>query len=181
LLQQHEVTVVADVRSSPYSRYLPHVNREEIIVFLKASGIGYVFLGEELGARRSEPECYNGETAEYCLIAETESFRSGIDRLLTGAESHRICMMCSEKDPLTCHRTILVSRWLQDKHGCTIEHILEDGSVETQAEAVSRLLKECKRENLEMFSDREERIKEVYEERANEIQYKRIVAGDEES
>ncbi|MDH3785234.1 MAG: DUF488 domain-containing protein, partial [Acidobacteriota bacterium] len=78
LLRQHEITAVGDVRSSPYSRFNPQFNRETLKRDLWASGIAYVFLGDELGARRSEPECYDADgRVLYDVAARTTLFRQG--------------------------------------------------------------------------------------------------------
>ncbi len=115
LLQQHAIQVVADVRSSPYSQYNPQFNREPLRHGLREQGISYVFLGEELGARRSEPECYVNGRADYSLVARMPAFIRGLDRIIQGAARMRLAMMCAEKDPLDCHRCILVSPRLRER------------------------------------------------------------------
>src|SRR6266704_1874150 len=109
LLKQHVIQGVADVRSSPYSQYNPQFNREPLQRALGEQRISYVFLGEELGARRSEPECYVNGRADYSLIARTPAFIRGLERMLQGAWKMRVAMMYAEKDPIDCHRCILVS------------------------------------------------------------------------
>ncbi|HET9016046.1 MAG TPA: DUF488 domain-containing protein [Thermomicrobiaceae bacterium] len=141
LLRQHQIEVVADVRSQPYSRWLPHFSREALRGALHDAGIQYVFLGRELGARREEPECYVDGKAEYDRIAETPAFKDGIRRVARGATKYRIALMCAEKDPLTCHRTILVCRRLWGP-GFDIIHIHDDGHTETQSAAERRLMDE---------------------------------------
>src|SRR6266705_3804026 len=84
LLNQHGIQAVADVRSSPYSQHNPQFNREPLQRALREQGLSYVFLGEELGARRSEPECYVNGKVDYSLIARTPSFMRGLDRLVQG-------------------------------------------------------------------------------------------------
>ena len=143
LLQQHRIENVADVRSSPYSQYTPQFNREALQATLKQNGISYVFLGDELGARRAERECYESGQAVYELIAKTPLFNAGLERLLAGAKKFRIALMCAEKDPLTCHRTILVCRNLKIA-GLEIQHIHSDGHLESHAEAEQRLLQTLK-------------------------------------
>ncbi|HLO49773.1 MAG TPA: DUF488 domain-containing protein, partial [Kamptonema sp.] len=140
LLQKQEITAVADVRSHPYSRYLPHFNKSEIKASLSTAGIQYVFLGKELGARPEDLSCYdiNGK-ALYERIAATQLFAEGIQRLIKGAESYKITLMCAEKDPSTCHRTILVCRELT-KLNVQIAHILSDSSLESQEQLEKRLL-----------------------------------------
>ena len=138
LLKQHGIQAVADVRSSPYSQFTPQFNRELLQRTLREQGISYVFLGEELGARRSEPECYVNGRAEYPLVAGTPAFIRGVERIAQGAVKMRVAMMCAEKDPLDCHRCILVSPRLRER-GMTVQHILCDGTLESQEQAEIRL------------------------------------------
>ena len=141
LLCRHRVTALADVRSAPYSRFNPHFNREPLAVALKARGTRYVYLGRELGGRSSDPACYEDGRIRYDRLACTERFREGLDRVVRGAAKHRIALMCAEKEPLDCHRTLLVGRAL-DERGVKVEHILADGELETHAGAMDRLLAE---------------------------------------
>lgn len=140
LLQLHQITAVADVRSRPYSRYLPHFNKAEVKTALLKNGIQYVFLGQELGARTDDLSCYDlTGKALYDRIAKTALFSEGIQRLLKGIEQYKIALMCAEKDPMTCHRTILVCRNLKP-FNLQINHILSDGTLETHEQLEERLL-----------------------------------------
>ncbi|MPZ44523.1 MAG: DUF488 family protein [Betaproteobacteria bacterium] len=141
LLSDHQIDVVADVRSSPYSKRNPQFSRESLQKSLKDQGVKYLFLGRELGARRTERECYVQGKAEYERIAELPAFNDGVRRLLKGASDYRIALMCAEQDPLTCHRTVLVCRHLK-KHGLALGHILPDGNVESHEQVEHRLMLE---------------------------------------
>lgn len=141
LLKLHTIRVVADVRSQPYSSRFPQYNREALKQSLKDNEISYSFLGQELGARRHEDCCYVDGQAQYELIAKTESFVSGIERLKWGMTRYRIALLCSEKDPLTCHRTILVCKHLKTNWWAEIHHILADGSLESHAALEARMVK----------------------------------------
>ncbi len=140
LLQQHGITAVADVRSHPFSRYLPHFNKSEIKASLSSVGIQYVFLGKELGARPEDLSCYDSSgKALYDRIAATTLFSQGIQRLLKGAANYKISLMCAEKDPITCHRTILVCHQVRE-FNLQINHILSDGKLESHQHLEERLL-----------------------------------------
>lgn len=139
LLQRHDVTAVADVRSNPFSRRAPQFNRESLRSALHTHGIEYAFLGRELGARSNDPNCYVDGQVQYLRLAETDLFRQGMDRLLTGMQTQRIVLMCAEKEPLDCHRALLVARRLTDK-GVHVDHISADGSVESHEDTMLRLL-----------------------------------------
>ncbi len=171
LLVANGVTAVADVRSSPYSRYSPQFNREPLKAALVARQIQYVFLGEELGARRDEEECYIGDLASYDLIAKTAAFERGIDRLRKGLPSQTISLMCAEKDPLTCHRTILICRHFKSE--AEIVHILGPGECETQERAESRLLKLVGFPERDLFRSKAELLDEAYTRQGEEIAYRR--------
>lgn len=139
LLTANGITAVADVRSQPFSRRHPQFNKERLAATLSQRGIAYVFLGKELGARSDDPSCYENGKVQYARLAATPLFKSGIERVLAGAEKFRIALMCAEKEPLDCHRTLLVSRALESA-GARIEHILADASVEPQEKTMSRLV-----------------------------------------
>lgn len=138
LLTEYGVTVLADVRSQPYSR-MSHFNRDALESALRSHGIKYVFMGRELGARRDEQECYVGGQAVYERVAELPAFRDGLERLVQGAQDHIITLMCAEKEPLDCHRTVLVCRHLRDM-GFAIRHILQDGILENHEDTERRLV-----------------------------------------
>ena len=139
LLHQHEVTAVADVRSAPYSRFNPQFNRESFAEALDVEGVRYVYLGNELGGRSDDPTCYEDGRIRYDRLAATESFSSGLDRVVDGAARYRIALMCAEKEPLDCHRTLLVARAL-DEQGVDVAHIHADGGLEPHQAAMDRLL-----------------------------------------
>jgi uncharacterized protein (DUF488 family) len=139
LLSANDITAVADVRSRPFSRRHPQFNKERLAAALAQQGIAYVFLGKELGARSEDPTCYENGKVRYSRLAASPAFKAGIERVLAGAEKFRVALMCAEKEPLDCHRTLLASRALENA-GASIAHILADGSVETQERTMSRLI-----------------------------------------
>ena len=170
LLQLHNVTAVADVRSRPYSRINPQFNRESFSEKLKAVGIRYAFLGRELGARPQDSCCYSEGKVQYDLLARTDFFKAGLKRVSQGMTTHRVALMCAEKDPLTCHRAILVCRHLVSR-GVDVNHILEEGRLETHEQALSRLLIEHRLAGCDLFKSPEEIIEEAYFERGKQIAY----------
>jgi uncharacterized protein (DUF488 family) len=170
LLAAHRIQVVADVRSSPYSKFNPQFNRDDLQNSLKESGIRYVFLGKELGARSEDPACYVADKVQYDRLAKTTLFQSGIDRVVEGAKSYRIALMCAEKDPLDCHRTILVARELL-KRDLSIAHIFDNGSIESHTESISRLVTSLGMSLDDMFRSKEEIIDEAYVRQADRIAY----------
>lgn len=170
LLKMHGITAVADVRSTPYSRRNPQFNRETLRDTLEAHGIAYVFLGEELGARSTDPACIRDGKVRYDLLARTAPFERGLDRVREGARKHRIALMCAERDPLQCHRTILVARNLTARGG-PVRHIHAGGEIETQEEAEERLLDVLKMSSSDLFHSREELVREAYRVQGDAIAY----------
>ena len=171
LLQRHDITALADVRSYPYSSRMSQFNREPLINGLNALDIRYVFLGEELGARRIESECYDGERVVYRRVVALPKFQDGLERLRRGAEKYRIAMMCAEKEPLDCHRTILICRELRNEF--RILHILFDGSVEEHSQAEQRLVQMMKVERtlFEPGISDDQIIQKAYDKKAEQIAY----------
>jgi uncharacterized protein (DUF488 family) len=170
LLLRHDITAVCDVRSQPYSNFNPQFNRENLQKELKQSCIAYVFLGRELGPRSDDPACYIDGKVHYNLLAATDIFRQGVARLLKGAQSHRIAMMCAEKDPIMCHRMILVCRHIRAE-AVQIMHILEDGTLELLADSEKRLMRLLKIPQLQLFESEEDLVNRAYDIQGEKIAY----------
>ncbi|MCS7062904.1 MAG: DUF488 domain-containing protein [Methylacidiphilales bacterium] len=154
LLNKHNIDVVADVRSFPHSRFNPQFSKENLESNLRKHRIRYVFLGKELGGRPQDPSCYVKGQVLYERIAQTPLFRAGIERVKKGANKYRIVLMCAEKDPINCHRTLLVARYLAEE-GAQVIHIHPDGNLEPHEVAMSRLAKllNTPEESLFQFKD----------------------------
>ncbi len=170
LLRSASVTAVADVRTSPYSRLYPHFNRDDLRQALRSDGISYVFLGKELGGRPSERGFYCEGVADYEKMAETAEFGRGLHRIIEGAKKFRIALMCSERDPLDCHRCLLAARALLQR-GMHVNHILDNGNTVSQAEIEERLLELSGRNSEDFFAPRAERLAAAYRERARKVAF----------
>ena len=175
LLRQHGITAVADVRSSPYSRRHPHFSRHNLAPALHASAeIAYVFLGQQLGARPDDDECYDADgRVDFERLGESLSFRNGLRRVLKGREEYRIVLMCAEHDPIQCHRGILIAPRLRAEAG-EILHIGPDGGIESHAEAEARLLQTLDIPRLALFTDPAEQLALAYREQARRIAWRRL-------
>ena len=182
LLKMHGIEAVGDVRSTPYSRYNPHFDRETVKRSLKRAGIEYVYLGAELGVRSDDPTLYEKGQVQFGRVAATEAFRGGIARVQAGAGKMRIALMCAEKEPLECHRTILVSRHLA-RVGQEVTHIHADGHLESQAEAIARLARSLhlRVDEPQLFRSRDEVLEDAYMLQERRITYavevKDVAAG----
>ncbi|MCB0857318.1 MAG: DUF488 domain-containing protein [Solirubrobacterales bacterium] len=139
LLQSRQIEYAIDVRSFPYSKYFPDFNQEQLQRRLMSVGIGYLFLGAELGGRPDDPTVYVDGRVDYGLAAQRAHFIEGIDRVLAADRGgHRVCLVCSEKRPETCHRTKLVAEELR-KRDCRVTHIDESGTDRSQDAVMARI------------------------------------------
>lgn len=139
LLSAHGVTAVADVRAAPYSRRQPQFSRASLTAALRAAGLAYVYLGEQLGGLPSARVRSQMQGSGYAAMAATDAFKEGMARLMQGRERHRIALMCAERDPIDCHRALLVGRALAAA-GVNVQHIHADGAAEGQSVLEGRLL-----------------------------------------
>ena len=170
LLHEHGIQALGDVRSTPYSHVNPQFNREELKRVLRAAGIGYAFLGKELGARSEDPACYDGGKIQYDRLARSVLFRNGLQRLQEGMKQYKLAIMCAEMDPLECHRGILIARHLVGL-GVGVQHILGDGSLESHSDAMSRLAGILNLLQPHMFYSPEELLADAYRRQEERIAY----------
>jgi uncharacterized protein (DUF488 family) len=138
LLRRHGITTLVDVRTQPYSRWVPQANRETLASALKEADLSYVFLGDSLGGRPSDRSLYESGDPEgppdYERFAASPVFQAGLDRLLTLAQESTVVMMCSEGDHRHCHRSLLITPVLLER-GARVIHIRPNGeTVEARPE-----------------------------------------------
>jgi uncharacterized protein (DUF488 family) len=170
LLAVAGATAVADVRSSPYSRYSPQYSKDAFRSALADAGIAYTFLGREFGARSSDPTCYHNGKVQYARLAQSALFADGIERVMEGLKKYRIAFVCAERDPIECHRALLVSRAFVER-GETVDHIHLDGSLESHASLEGRLLRLWKLPEGDMFKSRESFVEEAYLLQGDKVAY----------
>lgn len=166
----HGITALCDVRSSPYSRFTPQFNREALKDELAKHPIAYIYLGSELGPRSSDQNCYKDGKVQYDLLARTDLFQQGLGRLRKGIKAYRIALMCAEKDPIVCHRMILICRYLRDG-AIRIGHILEDGTIENNSDAEARLMELLKISPDDLYSTTEAQVMRAYDLQGEKIAY----------
>ena len=175
LLSLHGITALCDVRSKPYSRFNPQFDCEELKRILPDYGIGYLFLGRELGARSADPACYESGKVQYDRLARTELFQHGLARVRDCmSKGFRIALMCAEKEPLECHRTILVARHLVAL-GLDVQHIHANGGLESHADALNRLAQMLNLAQEDLFRSAEDLLADAYHRQGERIAYD---AGD---
>ncbi|MBK6998442.1 MAG: DUF488 domain-containing protein [Rhodoferax sp.] len=170
LLQGAGITAIADVRSQPFSRFTPQFNRAALADALRERNIAYVFVGKELGARSDDLTCYERGQVRYERLARTAGFKVGLDRVMAGTRKFKVALMCAEKEPLECHRTLLVGRALHDQ-GVNVAHIHANGSIESYDDAMSRLFDMTGVPREDLFLSAEELQKEALERQEQRVAY----------
>jgi uncharacterized protein (DUF488 family) len=167
LVQDAGVTAIADVRSVPFSRRFPWFSGPKLASRLQAAEIAYLPFGEVLGGRPSDPTLYCDGVADYEKMAATPQFRAGLDRIGEAMACSRLCLMCAEREPLDCHRCLLVARALKER-GLAVGHILNDGTTEPHAATEARLLGRAAGSD-DLFGGRPAGLAQAYRARARKV------------
>lgn len=172
LLRNHRIEELVDVRSMPYSRFYPQFNQKRLRASLEKAAVGYDFMGVELGGRPADPSCYDNDgRVQYDRLGATDAFKAGIRRVIRRAADRRIAMMCSEKEPLHCHRTLLIAQVLA-QNGLGVNHILASDDFEDHVAAMDRLLDKFRLpRHGDMFGFREQQIAEAVKRQARQVAY----------
>jgi len=170
LLLANQIELVIDVRSAPYSKLYPHFNRNPLEVSLTKNSIKYIFLGDSVGGRSNNIKDYSKGRVMYKKIAEKKEYISSINTIIQNSSKYKIVLMCSEKEPLECHRTLLISRSIE-AHMVKILHIHRDGQIESQNEGIQRLLKIWKLDSPNLFGEDAERIDEAFTKQESKYAY----------
>lgn len=175
LLNKYNIEAIVDIRSVPFSRFTPHFNKNELKKTLKDNEIHYVPMYKELGARREEPEVYDKGQVQFDKVMTLDIYKKGIERVLQGAESYRVAIMCACGKAEKCHRTPMIVQELE-KHDIEIIHITTGGSVEFHDDMISRLAGNKKtEEQSDMFNegnDKTDKI-EIYKKLSRQVAYKK--------
>lgn len=139
LLQQYGIQFLIDVRTSPYSRFKPEFGKEELEQALRPQNIRYVFMGQELGGRPADPDCYVDGKVDYDQIREKSFYQAGIGRIRTAWEKRLpVVLMCSELRPQECHRAKLIGETLVQL-GLPVQHIDENGHLQSHEAILEEL------------------------------------------
>lgn len=155
LLKAGGVGLLVDVRSMPYSRRFPQFDKARLGKSLSDSGIDYLWEGAALGGKPKDGGSYE-------TLATRPDFQDALGRVIARGAGTTLCLMCAEKEPLECHRTMLVSRRLAER-GVAVEHLLADGTVRPHVQIEEALLK--KSGGADLFADRATRLAQAYEAR----------------
>jgi uncharacterized protein (DUF488 family) len=176
ILKAAGVTAVADVRSAPYSRYQPQFNRDALEKSLRGAEIEYVFLGVELGGRSPNESDFEDGRVVYSRLRQRSEFDKGLERVIAGSQKFVLALMCTEKEPLDCHRTLLVAQALTEQ-GVEMSHIHSDSSLETHDATIQRLLKMHKLDEEDLFGSHHELVSEAILKQEQKIAYTSRIPG----
>jgi uncharacterized protein (DUF488 family) len=160
-LKIEHVTAVADIRTYKNSSYWTAFDSDSFGSFLRDNGIAYVFLGDQLGGKPRNPALYPDGKLDYERMAATDGFQAGLDRLERGASKFELCIMCAEKDPMDCHRGLIVAPEMQ-KRGMDFRHLLADGSSEPHAETEARMIAATNTDGPDLFADPSDTLYRAY-------------------
>jgi len=169
ILTKYKINAIADVRSVPYSNHTPQYNRKPLTNVLKEKSIYYLDFSEEFGARRKESDVYTNNQIDFGKVMKLPIFITGIDRIKNGIEKgYHIALLCTEKDPLDCHRFSLVSKALNNKLSLDIDHILYDGEIVNQHNLEKKMLNEFGLDR-DLFNDYEAQLEIAYEKLSKKV------------
>jgi uncharacterized protein (DUF488 family) len=166
LLKGAGVNAIVDVRSVPFSRRFPWFSRDRLEELLRGDGIDYLWL-DALGGRPRNPSLHRDGAADYEAMAALPDFRDALDTVKRAARKTCVCLMCAEREPLDCHRCLLVSRALTGR-SMRIGHVLADGTIEPHRQTEERLLAVSK-VPADLFADRKTRLAEAYRKRTRAV------------
>ncbi len=132
LLTDNAIEVVVDVRSAPYSRHVPQFNKKDAQAAIVDAGVKYIFMGDSIGGKPTDSEFLDlSGKVIYSKLAASKVFQHGLNRLAKGLQGGwLIALMCSEENPLKCHRHLLIANELELKKDISVWHIRSDGSRE---------------------------------------------------
>jgi uncharacterized protein (DUF488 family) len=141
LLKEYGIGYLIDARSVPFSKFHPQFSQNELKQYIEQNGIRYVFMGDELGGRPKDASCYRKGMVDYEILKTKDFFKKGIERLKTAYNKElTLAIMCSERNPIECHRSRLIGRVL-DGEGIVVQHIDETGKLKDQKALMSELYK----------------------------------------
>jgi len=171
MLHSAGVNAVVDVRSTPASRRFPWFSAKNLALRLQGDGIAYMPFGDSLGGRPHDPALYRDGVADYEKMAQQPEFCAGLERVLQIARQHRACLMCAEREPLDCHRCLLVARAIAAR-GFMIGHILHDGAIEPHTATEQRLLADSEPGDDLFVTGQSERLAAAYRRRCRAVAYR---------
>jgi len=172
-LKRYGITAVADVRSVPFSKIFIDYHQHNIQLHLAEAGIRYVYLGDELGPRSKDEDHYDKGQVNFSKLSKSQLFAKGLQRLSKSYDKgFKVALMCAEKDPANCHRSLLIAYHMQavGGHDWDIKHINHDGGIEKQEDLEARLV-QLHTVKQDMFTDAAQQQSEAYQRQCAAVNY----------
>ena len=134
ILKKHDIQVLVDVRSDPYSRYAPQFNKTDFQRYVQMEGFEYRYSGASIGGKPKDPLLFTSSgVPDYDKLASTQTFQNELRAVVEIAQNKRVALMCSEADPMSCHRERIIAQVLRS-WGVKVTHIMADGNLEQVAQ-----------------------------------------------
>lgn len=188
VIKHYGINCVIDVRSSPFSNYYIDFNKDVLKNTLKKQNILYRNYALEFGARQSNLVFYSNDIVDFDKYIQSEQFLNGVFKIKKGIEmGYTFVLMCAEKDPINCHRSIMLGKGFSNNN-FTVKHIISKTELESQKDIEERLLNLYYKDRFQItfFNEElseEKLIVEAYKKQNIAIGYNRkinIEQGDEE-
>lgn len=157
LLQAIGITVLADVRSTPFSGRRPEMDKPALMQALRDGGMRYIFMGEQLGGRPRNPKLYRAGKIDPQALLAHEGYKTGVARLIAGAAEHTICLLCAERDPISCHRGLYIAESLQEA-GMQVRHLIGGEQPEDHQATRARMAELVNMEHADLFASENARL-----------------------
>jgi len=177
VLKRYSINALIDVRSNPFSSHFPVYNMDILEQTLKRNNIHYRSYANEFGAQQPERCFYTPQGyLDFEIFTASEKYNHGYQRIEDGLmKDYVFALMCSEKDPMDCHRSIMISKTFND-NGYSVHHLLPDNKFMTQLDVEKRLLNKYfpNRDQISFFAEQRsdnELITESYRKRNADIGY----------
>ncbi|GAA6153056.1 DUF488 domain-containing protein [Pseudoteredinibacter isoporae] len=173
-LKRYKISALVDVRSVPFSARFKEFDQPNLQRALPKEKIHYIYMGDHLGPRSKDPSHYHeNRQIDFDKLNQSRLFLQGIERLNQGLKKHyTIAMMCAEKDPASCHRSLLIAKFIAEQNDWTVEHILHEGELESQPALMARLVEE-QGLRCDMLSDEASITRQAYDAQCQAVNYKR--------
>lgn len=179
VLKKYNIQVIVDVRSVPYSSISPQFNQESLKKTLNNNNITYLSFANEFGARRNENTVYTNNSVDFSKVFQLDIFKNGIDRIINGlGKGYVILLMCTEYNPIDCHRFSMVSRAFSKIPNISIIHILNENNWISNEELEEKMLEEFKFQP-ELFETREQLIDQAYKKLEKKVAFQMKQKGEE--
>jgi uncharacterized protein (DUF488 family) len=132
LLGKHGIEILVDTRSAPHSKHAPQFNRDTLELLAVDHEVSYRFHGDTLGGRPNGRSFYDDEGhVLYGRVVRSEPFQITLSQLRPLWQEFRLAFLCSEENPIACHRRLMIGRVLYEA-GVHVGHLRGNGIIQTE-------------------------------------------------